>query len=546
MISSFFPHSSLSFVLSPIVLFPSLSLPPIVPNLKNATDPDKGDFLNLTRYDFFEINSGKSKSNTLTTALPTFKNRLENDLSTLDGPRALGIKAVAEAKNPLGKVLHGHIGYNLPLGIYLPVEQPDSTDDGNKDKVPKNDSTVLLAAVATEPLIITGEKKIELEILGRVVPPPTGKSSEKKIKSSSLNNDEINANNGWGKIVSQLIFGGNSGPGSLETSDELEISKEDGGIHLEEDTPQQVALSGFLSRFLRGDPNTVYVRGGSPFHVETSIINSTSTSSEKSISTQTLPGDGSILPSWLDSSLRLIDLPISFPGSKVTELIKNVTIQDLKITPHPFEKEKLLASGIVLGEMNLPGQLATIDVQITDLWPDIVVYDGKPPALKNGKGDKKRPDDGTGDGDDDDDDFYFSDSESYHYENQSQDAPSDPVPALPAPNSKNAFGRVRPHDFSPAETITDPNDPKGEKKLLRSELKNVPFQVLDGKGPIFRSFTWKLVTGEGALAGIQGASRAKIWNSGLGKLELKNLPVKGAFVVGKRGGNGGDDDDDDD
>lgn len=96
------------------------------------------------------------------------------------------------------------------------------------------------------------------------------------------------------------------------------------------------------------------------------------------------------------------------------------------------------------------------------------------------------------------------------------------------------------------KTILDPNDPEGKKKLLRSELKNVPFTVLPGKGPEFRSFTWKIVTGEGALAGIQGASRAKIWNSGLGKLELKNLPVKGAFTVGKRGGPGGDDDGDDD
>ncbi len=51
--------------------------------------------------------------------------------------------------------------------------------------------------------------------------------------------------------------------------------------------------------------------------------------------------------------------------------------------------------------------------------------------------------------------------------------------------------------------------------------------MLPGRGPIFRSFTWKLVTGQGALVGIQGTSRAKIWNSGLGALQLRNLPVKG-------------------
>lgn len=55
-----------------------------------------------------------------------------------------------------------------------------------------------------------------------------------------------------------------------------------------------------------------------------------------------------------------------------------------------------------------------------------------------------------------------------------------------------------------------------------------------------------MLTGTGALAGIEGSARAKIWNSGLGKLELRNLPVKGAFVVGQRGDGGGDDDDGDD
>jgi len=479
-----------------------------VPDLKNDTKGDKGDLLNLTHYDFFEIN-GSQKSMSL-----PFN---DQDVSTQDGPRALGIKAVAEAKNPLGKVLHGHIGYNLPLGIFLPVEQSDLKEAASGAE----NSTVLLAAVATEPLTITGETIIPLSILGRVVPPPTGKSM-----GSEGNDDLTEDTKGWGSVVSQLIFG--TGPGAIETSAEIEYTSEKQSIHLKQDTPQQVALSGFLSRFLRGEPNTVYVRGGSPFSVQ---------SNETQI--PSLPGDGSVLPQWLDSSLRLLDLPISFPGSKVTELIRNVTIQDLKITPHPFEKEKLLCSGTVLGEMNLPGQLATIDVQITDLWPDIVVYNGKPPALKNGKGGGKQPDDGTGDGDDDDEDEEFNYSTFL-------DAPSDDIPPLPAPMTKNAFGRVRPHDFAPAETILDPNDPEGKKKLLRSELKNVPFTVLPGKGPEFRSFTWKIVTGEGALAGIQGASRAKIWNSGLGKLELKNLPVKGAFTVGKRGGPGGDDDGDDD
>lgn len=52
------------------------------------------------------------------------------------------------------------------------------------------------------------------------------------------------------------------------------------------------------------------------------------------------------------------------------------------------------------------------------------------------------------------------------------------------------------------------------------------------------------MTGEGARAGIEGKARAKIWNSGLGKLQLSNLPVKGVFTVGKRGNDGDGDGDD--
>ena len=109
-----------------------------------------------------------------------------------------------------------------------------------------------------------------------------------------------------------------------------------------------------------------------------------------------------------------------------------------------------------------------------------------------------------------------------------------PAPPLPSPLPEKAFGRVRPHDFAPAETFIDPSDPKGERKLLRAVLKDVPFTVLPGRGPLFRSFTWKVVTGQEVEVGIEGTSRAKIWNSGLGLLELSNLPVKGSFMLGKR------------
>lgn len=463
-----------------------------IPKLdNNGTGTD--DFLNLTRYDFFEIGKPKDK----------LELRDDGDLIAT-ASRALGIKAYAEAKNPLGKLLKGYVGYSLPFGVFLPIEDnKDKNNTGSSlfSKPPSTQpkDTVLLAAVATEPIEINGQDKIPLKLTGRVVPPPQSVLSSEgaePVYASSRNGQKV-----------------------LDA----------GNAHVEDDSPGQAALSGFLSRFLRGEPNTVYVHGGSPF---------TTPQAKKTLGNaddeEPLPGGGSVLPAWLDRALRTLSLPISFPGSKVTDLIQNVTINDLKITPHPFEREKLLCSGTVMGVMNMPGQLATVDVDITDLWPDILVYNGKPPSMRHG---------GGGGDDDGDKDEAGAQDEDGDEPGKDPDVP-EPEP-LPDPLPKGAFGRVVPHVWAPATTYLDPTDPKKQRKLLRSELKNVPFTVLPGRGAEFRSFSWKIVTGEGARAGIEGKAKAKIWNSGLGKLLLSNLPVKGVFTVGKRGGDDGDGDGDD-
>ncbi|SPO24996.1 uncharacterized protein UTRI_01511_B [Ustilago trichophora] len=482
-----------------------------VPKLDNDTNTD--DMLKLDGYEFFEI--GKDDED---------KDGDKDSFFSAMVMRALGIKATAQAKNPLGKVLQGNVRYSLPFGIFLPVDgisPPAKHPKGGKIKVNEGgqnapDASVLMAAVATEPFQLTGQKVIDLELLGRVVPPPQ-EQIMRAIGASSGRQYSISCPNCQG-------------------------ADQDSAAHASEfgDSPQSAALSNFLSRFLRGEANTVYVRGGSPFREPKGSKPSNSSAGISAV--EEIPGDGSELPNWMDSALRLVDVPISFPGAKVTELIKNVTIDDLKITPHPFEKDKLLCSGTVMGEMNMPGQLSSIDVKITHLWPDILVYDGLPPSMRkslasaaanapvgrfnmlNGALDSLKR-------------LAFLDGPNLE-ELATADDPKkpepEPAPPLPDPLPEKAFGRVRPYDFAPAETFVDPTDPKGERKLLRAVLKDVPFTVLPGRSSIFRSFTWKLVTGQGALVGIEGTSRAKIWNSGLGQLQLRNLPVKGAFMLGKR------------
>lgn len=457
-----------------------------VPRLGNDTIDD---LLHLDAFEFFEVGSDEDGG------------KPKDTFGTMLAARALGLKATAQAQNPLGRTLQGHVSYSLPFGIFLPVEMPGKPDKhknhGVAETTPPTDASVLLAAVATEPFALTGQKEVQLNLSGIVVPPPQ-----------------------------DLVSSTNQMPLSDVQGQQVVYSEEAAALV---DSPQQIALSNFLSKFLRGQPNTLYVRGGSPFHGPGENVPERERNN--------FPGQGSILPSWLESALRLLDVPISFPGSEVTELIRNVTINDLKISPHPFENDKLLCSGTVMGELNMPGQLSSVDIQITHMWPDILVFDGKPPSMRHGKS-LDRPTLSK---------FSLLDGALTTLKqfakldvfdsfgpNHSDKKEPEPAPPLPDPLPEKAFGRVRPHDFAPAETFIDPEDPKGERKLLRAVLKDVPFTVLPGRGGLFRSFTWKVLTGQGALVGIEGTSRAKVWNAGLGLLQLSNLPVKGAFMLGQR------------
>ncbi|CAO1637284.1 unnamed protein product [Jaminaea pallidilutea] len=462
---------------------------------KLDTGNSTSDLLNLTRYDFFPLGSSSSE--------------VDGQMEATAGPKAMGIRAYATAKNPLGSLLKGSVRWSLPFGVFLPVgDVGNSSMSMNKDG-PEDVEKVILAAVATKPFELDGQDMIQLELEGRVIPPPVGKPSlPKAIESGSH----------------QQPFA---------------LSSNDGVAHTTE-SPNEIALGNFLSRFLRGDPNTVYVRGGSPFN-----------SSNGQEVDYSLPGSGSAnLPSWLGSTLSILDVPIAFPGSPITDLIKNVTIADLKIKTHPWSQEKLLFSGTIWGEMSLPKELSGVDVDIRYLWPDILVYDGKPPGLKHGGGHgDDDPDDGGDDDDDDDDDVDGSHAASRTFKTvANKDDGGDDAPPLPSPLPKGAFGRVRPHTWANASTLWDPShdpsDPTPPRKMLRSELIDVPFTVLPGRGKEFRSFTWKVVTAgkEGVQTGIEGSSKVRIQASGLGDLEVKQLPVVGVFMVGKRGG---DDDGDD-
>jgi hypothetical protein len=254
-----------------------------------------------------------------------------------------------------------------------------------------------------------------------------------------------------------------------------------------------------------------------------------------------------------------------------------------------FGKEgEILASGIVWARLVMPRGV-NIPVNATDIWPDVLVFDGEvpkedepdfdgitltegvmrptgiripiptwlPSPLPRHKSPKphlpfppvppmKLPSHHGGDRDDD---------------------PEKEPPPLPDPLPERAFARIRPDTWLAARTTPDtPGDGEegtwitinvgfdggetenGWSATVTSEVHDVPLQVLPGREAQFRGFVSKvLLSKDGALAGVKGTSAVRAAVPGLlaGKddedrehaprLELRGLPFEGVVRIGKKG-----------
>jgi hypothetical protein len=278
--------------------------------------------------------------------------------------------------------------------------------------------------------------------------------------------------------------------------------------------------------------------------------------------------------------------PAPNPPPKV---LRDVTIKRMMLT---FGKEgEIFTNGIVWARLVMPRGI-NVPVNATDVWPDVLVFDGEVPKegeldldkttltgavvlptgihipvptwLPNPMPHRKVPKPHLplppvppinlpwrrGDADDGSDDGDGGEKEP---------------PPLPDPLPERAFARLRPDTWLAARTTPDTPDEREEdgwiifntdggedesgwSATVTSEVHDVPLQVLPGREAQFRNFVSKvLLSKDGALAGVKGTSAVRAAVPGLlagkdnedgehgSRLELQGLPFEGVVRIGKKG-----------
>ncbi|WWC66974.1 uncharacterized protein I206_100881 [Kwoniella pini CBS 10737] len=233
-------------------------------------------------------------------------------------------------------------------------------------------------------------------------------------------------------------------------------------------------LSFFLQNYLHGKDNPILVNGLStlpPF----------------------VPSSTPHPPSWLLRTLPTLSLPLTFPGPKPKpKIIESVTIDHMRISE---SNGKMKASGIVIAQIELPKDMQSVKIDVVEVLPDVLVFDGPSPE-------------------DDDQPSSVKDGDDFPLK---------------------AFGHIRPEDYLNSTTSIsgDPNYPN--RLIVSAPLKDVDLDILPGRDAILSEFISKVIFKGGALAGVKGLANVGVKIVGVnGKVRLENLPVRGEFWVGKQ------------
>lgn len=198
-------------------------------------------------------------------------------------------------------------------------------------------------------------------------------------------------------------------------------------------TPLSQALSSFISRYLAGKSNTVHVTfdPDSPF-------------------AKRIPA---FLPPLLAKHMVTNDVP-GLPAEE-RDLLKDLKIGQMRIHGSETGGSGWECDGEIQGKLAMPQGLDQLEggINVTQIWPDIVLYDGLPPPGE----DKK-------------------------------------VPPVPLPS--NAFARFRTRDWAPAETAFDK---ASNATIMRSMVRNVPLDII--RSDVLQRWIAKIIFsgGKGAL-----------------------------------------------
>ena len=247
-----------------------------------------------------------------------------------------------------------------------------------------------------------------------------------------------------------------------------------------------------------------------------------------------------------------------------------------------FGKEgEIFASGTVWARLVMPRGI-NVPVNATDIWPDVLVFDGEVPEEDVSDLDQTNLTEGAMHpaGIHIPTPPWLPDPLPHHplppvppinfpsHHHGGDDEETDPPP-LPDPVPERAFARIRPDSWLAAQTTPDSSSPddgeedgwviisvdgggegSGWSATVTSKVRDVPLQVLPGRETQFRNFVSKvLLSKEGALAGVKGTSAVRAAIPGLltgrdgedgedgssSRLELRGLPFEGVVRIGKKG-----------
>lgn len=156
---------------------------------------------------------------------------------------------------------------------------------------------------------------------------------------------------------------------------------------------------------------------------------------------------------------RNVSVEVDFPApSPRVQLLQNVTIKDMKITPYG---STFLASGIVQANVVLPKGL-TVGLNVSKVLPEAIIYDGEVPPS-------------------------FVDHRKFGMD----DLP--PQMPLPNPLPARAFGHIRPKHWLPSvSTPIELPEGEGSAYAVSARVVDIPLEVLPGREEEFGSFVRKV------------------------------------------------------
>ncbi|CAO3626371.1 unnamed protein product [Cunninghamella blakesleeana] len=225
----------------------------------------------------------------------------------------------------------------------------------------------------------------------------------------------------------------------------------------DKDMRKKKLMENFLTNYLHGNTSIVHVRGSlfGPDQQPTTLLSYLNYYHQ---------------PTWLERALSSITLSLPFPGTKQMDIIKSLTLENIKIDFSMITHTPLI-SGDAISFLQLPDEMQ-ISLTVLEIEPKVYLY-------------------------------------------LEEDA-------------SQPFAYIHPNQPCPSTTIQPGNDdtiPIGMFKVI-SIMKKAPFKVIPGREKDYQKFLDKVFNGEETTLYFNGKANALVEND-FGRLNVRDLDFKG-------------------